>query len=237
LLTPEESEVVTQVVTKMAGPPTPWRETTAASRWRTHPWLDHEELLSEAYIACMTTDVLTGATSLGAFHVRLRDKLVDAQKTECKWRNERTTSFEETEAPPTQVRTTAPEVKPDDYAPGVRSESLAALASMTKEEFVVWADQRLGRSYAKKDDVRSLLFGSTSKQAELWDKYARGKRVSGGKRVKIDGVDATPSDYQDTLAEEWKSRYRWKGGFSHPLVMSQDGETVEVARMLRQPVR
>jgi len=237
LLTPEQNEVVAQVVTKMAGPPTSWRASRSRSRRGTHWWLDHEELLSEAIIACMTTDVLTGATSLGAFHVRLHHKLIDAQKTEREWREERSAPFEEDDDCVAAARSTAPHDRRDDYVPGERSELLDTRASMTNDEFVAWADQELGRAYAKKRDVRTLLYGSSTEQTQLWAKYSKGKRVSGGKRLMIDGAEATEGDYQETLSEDWKSRYRWTSDGSHPLVMSVDGQTVEVARMLRQPVR
>lgn len=58
----------------------------SASLAGTYWWEDVEDLAQEARVLCLATNVLTGATSAGAFHERLRDKLIDSQQTEARRR-------------------------------------------------------------------------------------------------------------------------------------------------------
>lgn len=254
----------------------------AARLVRRYWWLDRDDLVNEAHVLCLETDVLEKATSLGAFHRRLRDALIDTQKTETKWRTERLTPvhvvdvsedgtpfIEGEDGSPTPHRpkvldggwrgTANPaeiedrewqaaqglaEDKRPRHVPGGRSRLLDRLAGSTGAEFLEWADGELDRRYAKKRDLRTLLYGGRLERTDLWDRYARRKEISGGKRLVIDGIDTTPEQYKETLHEEWEARYRWEGDRrarnihqKWPRVVSVDGATVVAAAVLRQPIR
>ena len=206
----------------------------ARDRW----WITKDDLLSEAWLACHTTNVLSGATSTAAFHERLRLRLFDGLKSEDKWQRERTLPGAVTDVGEDgsvmgvigdgaggeisaqigcldargSVVPQGEDRGSDSPASKVgRSRLLDRLSEMGRTEFVDWAEDQFGRRYAKKRDVRALLTGSSREQDELWAKYARGKRVIGGARIVVEGEAPTAEDHQETLLEEWRARYRWEG--------------------------
>ena len=236
-------------------------------------WLDTDDLVSEAYFLCDTTDVLEKATSPGAFNRFITEDLTDLHKYEAKrdkkvshieamveyadldtdgkivGRRGRLTDFGWRGGTP-QSEWDDEWVEPadddadEDAAQGERSRLLDRLSSTTKADFLAWAQQELGRKYAKKRDVETFLYGGTVAQAELWAKYVRGKRDLAG--------TSTPED-RGVRLEEWSARYRWNGGDDNPmlrslglgrwdridagdgahgLVVSADGQTIEVAKTL-----
>lgn len=243
----------------------------ARTRW----WVDEGDLWNEAWLICATTDVLSAAENSGAFYRRLRERLIDALRTEGARQSKRHVSghvtdvgddgtvygvigFEKTEDGGADItgalgkvesrRSSIPVEDPEEQNrtqdPNTgRSVLLDRLDDMGRDRFLEWATGHFGRKYAKKKDIQTLLLGSSRQQTALWSKYARGKRISGGSRVIVDGVRATPADYAETLDEEWMSRYRCIGDArariinTKATVVSADGTTLVPPTLLRQPSR
>lgn len=113
---------------------------------------------------------------------------------------------------------------------GGRSRLLDRFKTMGRHAFLTWAGETLTDSrWSAKTKTRHLevfVNGSSKEKAALWETYVKAKQIGG---------TTSPED-RETRLEDWQARYRWDAG-RHPLVMSADGETIEVARLLREPIR
>lgn len=190
--------------------------TTLAHRYR---WLTKDELVSEAWIACKSTEVLTKATSPGAFHERIKMKLIDSQKVEREWQEERIAPVEIADVSNDGTVYTYGEEgekiaygriggAPSDDLPkhvrGQRSRLLDRLASMTKDGFMEWGDKALGRQWSKKRDLRTLLYGYEDEIEAVWVKYATNKRKYGD-----GGIGGLSRVDREQPEETWRAYRRY----------------------------
>lgn len=168
-------------------------------------WMDVEDIEQEAVHICLTKDVLTKATSAGAFHVFLFGALLDWQATEREWQTSRIVGAEladvsldgtvflrggegdefEYASSATDLAagfrgTADPAIEEarDGYeVPENRGRSylLDRLSNRDKAEFLEWAKAELGGAWGKKRDVETLLYGHEDEILAIWMKYAKGK--------------------------------------------------------------